>query len=49
MPDASRTKGPIETNIRQEKVGRIIQMGRFGFGRIDIMNHERVTVYYAHR
>jgi len=49
MPDASRTKGPIETNIRQEKVGSIIQMVRFGFGRIDSINTEHVTVYYAHR
>ena len=49
MPDASRTKGPIETNIRQEKVGSIIQMVRFGFGRIDSMDSERVMVYYAHR
>src|SRR5205807_8230418 len=24
MPDASRTKGPIETNIRKENVGSII-------------------------
>ena len=49
MPDASRTKGPVETNIRQEKVGSIIQMVRFGFGRIDSINPEQVTVYYAHR
>ncbi|OLD78253.1 glutamate--tRNA ligase [archaeon 13_1_20CM_52_20] len=49
MPDASRTKGPVETNIRQEKVGSIIQMVRFGFGRIDSLNAKRVTVYYAHR
>jgi glutamyl-tRNA synthetase len=49
MPDASRTRGPVETNIRQEKVGSIIQMVRFGFGRIDSINDETVTVYYAHR
>jgi glutamyl-tRNA synthetase len=49
MPDASRTKGPVETNIRQEKVGSIVQMVRFGFGRIDSINDETVTVYYAHR
>jgi glutamyl-tRNA synthetase len=49
MPDASRTKGPVETNIRQEKVGSIIQMVRFGFGRIDTLNTEHVIVYYAHR
>ena len=49
MPDASRTKGPVETNIRLEKLGSIIQMVRFGFGRIDSMNDKTVTVYYAHR
>jgi glutamyl-tRNA synthetase len=49
MPDASITKGPVETNIRQEKVGSIIQMVRFGFGRIDSMDEKKVTVYYAHR
>lgn len=49
MPDASKTNGPIETNIRQEKVGSIIQMVRFGFGRIDAINNEHVIVYYAHR
>ncbi len=49
MPDASRMKGPVETNIRREKVGSIIQMVRFGFGRIDTINGDRITVYYAHR
>lgn len=49
MPDASKTSGKMETNIRQEKVGSIIQMVRFGFGRIDSMDSERVIVYYAHR
>ena len=49
MPDASRMNGQMETNIRQEHVGSIIQMVRFGFGRIDSMDSERVVVYYAHR
>src|SRR5437899_12742243 len=49
MPDASRTKGPVETNIRQEKAGSIIQMVRFGFGRIDVIDDKSVRVYYAHR
>ncbi|HEX4921542.1 MAG TPA: glutamate--tRNA ligase [Candidatus Bathyarchaeia archaeon] len=49
MPDASRILGPIESNIRSEKVGSIIQMVRFGFGRIDASTGEKVTVYYAHR
>lgn len=49
MPDASRTKGPVETNICQEKIGSIVQMVRFGFGRIDAIDEDHVTVYYAHR
>ncbi len=49
MPDASRTNGQVETNIRGEQVGSIIQMVRFGFGRIDAITNDIVTVYYAHR
>lgn len=49
MPDASRMKGPIETHVHREKVGSIIQMVRFGFGRIDSINNKLVTIYYAHR
>ena len=49
MPDASRTTGQVESNIRNEKVGAIIQMVRFGFGRIDAMGSDRIVVYYAHR
>lgn len=49
MPDASRTRGPMESNIRNEKVGAIIQMVRFGFGRIDAIESGPVVVYYAHR
>ena len=49
MPDASRTRGQVETNIRQEKVGSIIQMVRFGFGRIDSLSDAGLIVYYAHR
>ncbi len=49
MPDASRTIGQVEKNVWQEKVGSIIQMVRFGFGRIDSMSDQQVIVYYAHR
>ena len=49
MPDASTTKGQVETNIRQENVGNIIQMVRFGFGRIDSLNNPGIVVYFAHR
>ena len=49
MPNASKTKGELDSNIRQEKVGSIIQMVRFGFGRIDAVERKSVTIYYAHR
>src|SRR5207247_6157981 len=48
MPDASRSKGPVETNIRQEKVGSIIKMVRFGFVRIACINHEHDTIVFNH-
>ncbi len=48
MPDASRTKGLGETNLLGEQVGSIIQMVRFGFGRID-SKEEPLTIYFAHK
>jgi glutamyl-tRNA synthetase len=48
MPDASETKGFGETNLLRERVGSIIQMVRFGFGRID-SKEEPLTVYFAHK
>ncbi len=49
MPDATSVKGFVEDNILAETVGSIIQMVRFGFGRIDEKNHSHVVVYYSHR
>lgn len=49
MPDASRVRGLVETNIEREPVGNIVQMVRFGFGRIDAKQDNGVVVYYAHR
>ena len=49
MPDASVTRGPIESHIRNEKAGSIVQLVRFGFGRIDSIDSKTATVYYAHR
>jgi hypothetical protein len=48
MPDATRTKGFGETNLLGEKVGSIIQMVRFGFGRID-SKELPFTIYFAHK
>ena len=48
MPDATKTKGFGETNLLGENVGSIIQMVRFGFGRID-SKEDPLTVYFAHK
>jgi hypothetical protein len=48
MPDATRTKGFGEMNLLGEVEGSIIQMVRFGFGRID-SKEEPFTVYFAHK
>jgi glutamyl-tRNA synthetase len=49
MPDASRKRGPIDPNILKEKVGTVIQMVRFGFGRIDSNTANKIILYFAHR
>ncbi len=49
MPDASRVRGFVETNIQRESVGSIVQMVRFGFGRIDSQKDDALVIYYAHR
>ncbi|HZY93600.1 MAG TPA: glutamate--tRNA ligase [Candidatus Bathyarchaeia archaeon] len=49
MPDASRVTGPVEKNIMREETGTIIQMVRFGFGRIDSKENSNVSIYYGHR
>jgi glutamyl-tRNA synthetase len=48
MPDATRTKGFGEENLLGEQIGNIIQMVRFGFGRID-SKEEPLTIYFAHK
>ena len=48
MPDATRTTGFGETNLLSEHVGSIVQMVRFGFGRID-SKEEPLTIYFAHK
>ncbi len=49
LPDASRINGQAETTMTKESVGGIIQMVRFGFGRIDSLNNGKLVVFYAHR
>jgi len=49
MPDASIRKGLAETGLKSEPVGAVVQMVRFGFGRVDKVVADRVTVYFAHQ
>ncbi len=49
MPDATIKKGLAEKDIMTEPVGSIIQFVRFGFGRVDKVSPDHVTVYFAHQ
>jgi glutamyl-tRNA synthetase len=49
MPDATIKKGLAETGLTSEPVGSIVQFVRFGFGRVDKVAADRVTVYFAHQ
>jgi len=49
MPDATIKKGVGEIGLRAEPVGSVIQFVRFGFGRIDSVAPDEVTVYFAHQ
>jgi glutamyl-tRNA synthetase len=48
MPDDTQTNGFAEEGLRAEPVGSVIQFVRFGFGRIDEIKADKVTVYFAH-
>jgi glutamyl-tRNA synthetase len=49
MPDATIKKGLAEKGLASEPVGSIIQFVRFGFGRVDQLSPDHVTVYFAHQ
>jgi glutamyl-tRNA synthetase len=49
MPDASNVQGPIEPGVENETVGNIVQLVRFGFGRIDSKESNKYVIYFAHR
>ncbi len=49
MPDASTRKGLGEKRLVGEPAGSIIQLVRFGFGRVDQVSPDHVTVYFAHQ
>jgi glutamyl-tRNA synthetase len=48
MPDASRKKGLAEKALLNEHVGFVVQLVRFGFGRVDRVEEDGITIYYAH-
>jgi len=49
LPDATTQTGPAEVGIRDEPAGSIIQFVRFGFGRVDRVSSQKITVYFAHQ
>ena len=48
MPTAEVLKGVAESNLKTEKKGKVIQLVRFGFGRIDNIKSEILRIYYSH-
>jgi len=49
MPTAEVEEGFAEKALMNEDVGSIIQMERFGFGRVDSKMNGDISIYYAHR
>jgi glutamyl-tRNA synthetase len=49
MPDANETNGLAEVGVKSLGLGTVIQFVRFGFGRIDHISTDHVTVYFAHQ
>jgi glutamyl-tRNA synthetase len=49
MPTAERMYGLSEPALKTCQVGEIIQLVRFGFGRVDAFNQDSLTVYFAHQ
>ncbi|WP_409198778.1 glutamate--tRNA ligase [Methanobrevibacter acididurans] len=49
MPDASTVTGLAESDIKELKVGTILQFERFGFVKLDSKNDNEITFYYAHK
>ena len=49
MPTAERVEGLGETGLASCQVGEVIQLVRFGFGRVDTTGQDSVVVYFAHQ
>jgi len=48
MPTAEISEGVGEQGLKQEAKDQIVQLIRFGFGRIDEVTQDLVKIYYAH-
>jgi len=48
MPTAEISEGVGEQGLKQEAKDQIVQLTRFGFGRIDEVTQDLVKIYYAH-
>ncbi|MEM3017736.1 MAG: glutamate--tRNA ligase, partial [Candidatus Bathyarchaeia archaeon] len=48
MPDGTTISGLGEPMLADEKPDRVVQLVRFGFGRIEETSKDRVNVCYAH-
>lgn len=49
MPTAERIDGLGEPGLTSCRVNELIQLVRFGFGRVDAVTHDSVVVYFAHQ
>jgi glutamyl-tRNA synthetase len=49
MPDASVVEGVAEDACRKLKPNEVIQFQRFGFVRVDSVNDQKLTAYFAHK
>jgi len=49
MPSAERIEGLGERALATRRVNELIQLVRFGFGRVDTASQDSVTVYFAHQ
>ena len=49
MPDASIKSGLVENGLSSEPVGSVLQFVRFGFGRLDKFEPNKISVYFAHQ
>lgn len=49
MPTAERIDGLAEPSLTRCHVGEIIQLVRFGFGRVDAVAQDSVVVYFGHQ